>query len=472
MPRNIFPWKVDGGGENMALIERNRKTTELSLTAENVDQTTILQTKGVSKWFGGSGDGSHVVVLENIDFAIHEGEFVALLGPSGSGKTTFLRILAGLTEPSAGEVLYHGKPLCGVNPGVSVVFQSFALFPWMSVLENVALGLQADGMDLKKARAKAIGTIDMIGLDGFEDALPRELSGGMKQRVGFARALAVEPEVLCMDEPFSGLDVLTAENLRGELMDLWLEKKIPTKAILAITHSIEEAVLMADKVVIFWHNPGRVAAVLKVGLSHPRDRKSPVFKKLIDQIYTILVRQSEVETKASLRPLALRKFQKLPHARVGALSGLLDLVQEQGGREDIYELEGDLNMEADDLLELTEAASILGLAVLEDGDIRLTELGVRLVEGDILSRKDVFREAVAGSVVVINQILQALNTASHHSMDEEFFLDVLENHFTPEEAGRQLETAIDWGRYAELFAYDEQAGVLYLDEEEVADADE
>ncbi|HOC99027.1 MAG TPA: AAA-associated domain-containing protein, partial [Myxococcota bacterium] len=272
------------------------------------------------------------------------------------------------------------------------------------------------------------------------------------------------PEVLCMDEPFSGLDVLTADNLRSELMDLWLEKKIPTKAILAITHSIEEAVMMADKVVIFWHNPGRVAAVLKVGLPHPREKKSPEFKKLIDQIYTILVRQAEVETKASQRPLALRKFQKLPHARLGALSGLLDLIQERGGVEDIYELEGELNMEADDLLELTEAASVLGLAVLSEGDIKLTQLGMRFVEGDILSRKDVFREAVAGSVVVINQILQALNTATDHSMDEEYFLDVLENHFTEDEAYRQLQTAIDWGRYAELFAYDEQSGVLYLED--------
>lgn len=450
----------------MAQTERSRKLADALTLAEQDDKSVILQARGVSKWFGGSSDTPPVVVLDGVDLSIREGEFVALLGPSGSGKTTFLRILAGVSEPSKGEVLYHGETLKGVNPGVSVVFQSFALFPWMSVLENVELGLKASGMDLKKAKSKAVAAIDMIGLDGFEDALPRELSGGMKQRVGFARALAVEPEVLCMDEPFSGLDVLTADNLRSELMDLWLEKKIPTKAILAITHSIEEAVMMADKVIIFWHNPGRVAAVLKVGLSHPRDRKSPAFKKLIDQIYTILVRQSEVETKASQRPLALRKFQKLPHARLGALSGLLDLINERGGRKDVYELEGELNMEADDLLELTEAASVLGMATLEEGDIRLTDLGLRFVQGDILSRKDVFREAVAGSVVVINQILQALNTASDHSMNEEFFLDVLENHFTADEAFRQLQTAIDWGRYAELFAYDEQSGLLYLEEAE------
>jgi len=450
----------------MAENDRRKRLLDQFIQPDQDDSSILVQARGVSKWFGGSGDTPPVIVLDGVDLAIREGEFVALLGPSGSGKTTFLRILAGVSEPSKGEVLYHGEPLRGVNPGVSVVFQSFALFPWMSVLENVELGLKASGMDLKSAKARAVAAIDMIGLDGFEDALPRELSGGMKQRVGFARALAVEPELLCMDEPFSGLDVLTADNLRGELMDLWLEKKIPTKAILAITHSIEEAVMMADKVIIFWHNPGRVAAVLKVGLSHPRDKKSPAFKKLVDQIYTILVRQSEVETRASQRPLALRKFQKLPHARLGALSGLLDLISERGGREDVYELEGELNMEADDLLELTEAASVLGMASLEEGDIRLTELGLRFVQGDILSRKDVFREAVAGSVVVINQILQALNTSSDHSMNEEFFLDVLENHFTSDEAFRQLQTAIDWGRYAELFAYDEQSGVLYIEESE------
>lgn len=451
----------------METNDRRRRLVEALAPVEQEGETFILQARDVSKWFGGTGDTPSVVVLDGVDLSIREGEFVALLGPSGSGKTTFMRILAGLSEPSRGEVLYHGTPLQGVNPGVSVVFQSFALFPWMSVLENVELGLKASGMDLRAAKDRALAAIDMIGLDGFEDALPRELSGGMKQRVGFARALAVEPELLCMDEPFSGLDVLTADNLRGELMDLWLEKKIPTKAILAITHSIEEAVMMADKVVIFWHNPGRVAAVLKVGLSHPRDKKSPQFKKMIDQIYTILVRQSEIETRANQRPLALRKFQKLPHARLGALSGLLDLIHERGGRKDIYELESELNMEADDLLELTEAASLLGMASLEEGDIKLTELGLRFVSGDILSRKDVFREAVAGSVVVINQIIQALNTATDHSMNEEFFLDVLENHFTEDEAWRQLQTVIDWGRYAELFAYDEQSGVLYTEEAEV-----
>jgi NitT/TauT family transport system ATP-binding protein len=425
----------------------------------------ILETRDISKWYE-SGDGSRVVVLDRVDMSIREGEIVALLGPSGSGKTTLLRILTGLVDPSEGEVLVHGKPLAGVNPNVSVVFQSFALFPWMTVLENVEMGLLASGMARKKAQEKAVEVIDMIGLDGFEDALPRELSGGMKQRVGFARALVMEPEVLCMDEPFSGLDVLTVENLRGELMDLWQEKTIPTRAILAITHNIEEAVLMADRVVILSQNPGRVMSTLEVTLSHPRDRKSPEFRRIVDRIYTVLTRPSEIESQGRFRPLALRRFQKLPHVRVGAMTGLLELLLDRGGREDIYELEGDLNLEADELLPLTEAATVLGLAAVMEGDIRLTDLGRRFADGDIQERKEIFRDAAAGAVVLVNQILQALRASNRGSMNEEFFLEFLENHFTKDEAWRQLETAIDWARYAELFAYDEQAGQLYFEDDQ------
>lgn len=444
----------------------------MSDTAKRTYGETIIETRGVSKGWDTSGKGGRIMVLDRIDIQIREGELVAILGSSGAGKTTLLRIVSGLIEPSEGQVLYHGAPLSGVNPGVAIVFQSFALFPWLSVEENVALGLLADGVPRKEAQQRAVAAIDLIGLDGFEEALPRELSGGMKQRVGFARALAMEPEILCMDEPFSGLDVLTAENLRGEMMDLWLEKKIPTKAILAITHNIEEAVLMADRVIILWHNPGRVASVLDVPLSHPRDRKSPAFKRLVDTIYTTLVRQSEVESAGSIRAISLRKYQKLPHSRVGATTGLLELIDSRGGREDIYELEGELNLEADDLLQLTEAVSLLGFAEVFEGDIQLTPLGRRFVDGDILGRKEVFSEAVESSIMLVKQILKALRTASHREMDEGFFLEILENHFTPEEAMRQLETAIDWGRYAELFAYDEQAGLLYFEEEEPEEEDE
>lgn len=426
----------------------------------------ILETRDASKWYQGPKELHRVTILDRISLQIREGEFVALLGPSGAGKTTLVRMIAGLIEPSGGEVLYHGEALDGVNPGMAIVFQSFALFPWLSVVENVEIGLLAQGIDRNAAREKAVDAIDMVGLDGFEEALPRELSGGMKQRVGFARGLVMEPEILCMDEPFSGLDVLSAENLRGEMLDLWLEKKIPTRAIFMVTHSIEEAVEMADRVIIMWHNPGRVATELSINLSHPRDVKSPPFKRLADQIYTTLARQTEVETARKVRPLALRRYQMLPHVHIGALAGLLEMVEERGGREDIYELEGELNLEADDLLPLHEAASILRFANIEEGDVVLTDLGRRFVGGDILESKEVFREAVANSVVLVNQILQALHASKRGSMKEEFFLETLENHFTKEEAERQLDTAIDWARYAELFAFDEEAKQLFLEEED------
>lgn len=426
----------------------------------------IAEIRDVSRHFEGARSSQPIVVLDRVNLAIRPGEIVALLGPSGSGKTTLVRILCGLIPPSEGTVLYHGEPLRGINPGVAVVFQSFALFPWLTAVENVEMGLLAHGADRRRAREKAVAVMDLIGLDGFEEAMPRELSGGMKQRVGFARALVLEPEILCMDEPFSGLDVLSAENLRGEFMDLWVERKMPTQAVLLVTHNIEEAVFMADRVVVLWHNPGRVAAEMAVELSHPRDRKSPAFKRVVDRIYTTLARQAEMETSGRIRPLALRKFQMLPRAHVGALSGLLEMVEERGGREDIYELEDELNLEADDLLPLAEAASILGFARIEEGDIVLTDLGRRFVTSDILESKEVFREAVVHNVMLVSQILHAIRGARRRSINEEFFIELLQHHFTEEEAWRQLETAVDWGRYAELFAYDEEAGVLYLEAEE------
>lgn len=421
----------------------------------------VLEAAEVSKWY--EGGESRILVLDRISLKIRRGEFVALLGPSGSGKSTLLRILAGLIPPSSGQVLYHGRLLQGINPGVSMVFQSFALIPWLTVVENVEMGLLAQGMDRRKAREKAVAILDMIGLDGFEEAMPHELSGGMKQRVGFARALVMEPEILCMDEPFSNLDVLTAENLRGEFMDLWLERKVPTQAVLLVTHSIEEAVFMADRVVILWQNPGRVVAEMTVDLSHPRDRKSPDFKRFVDRIYTTLARQAEEESSGRIRLKTLRKYQKLPHAHLGALSGLLELVEARGGREDIYELESELNLEADDLLPLTEASCLLGFAEVIEGDIVLTDLGKRFVTSDILESKEVFREAALSRVDLIQKIVKTLQTSPKGRMNEEFFVEFLEHHFTEEEAWRQLETAIDWGRYAELFAYDEEAGVLYLE---------
>lgn len=418
----------------------------------------ILEAKNIFKSFP-MGSGKNLSVLEDISLQVAEGEIVSILGPTGAGKSSLLRILSGLAKPSEGAVLYHGVPLEESNPNIAMVFQNFAIFPWLTVLENVEVGLRAKGIPGDTARDKSIKTIDLVGLDGFEEAYPRELSGGMKQRVGLARALAVEPEILFMDEPFSALDVLTADNLRNEVMDLWLEKKMPIKSIILITHNIEEAVFLSDRTVVMRHNPGRIRADLQITLPHLRDKDSKEFKYLIDEIYAILTRPAK-EVSFLLRK---ERFQFLPHAKIGAISGLLELVHDMGGKVDIPVLASDLSMEVDDIFPLTEAAVFLGFAEIKQGDILLTEQGKVFAEADPLKKKEIFRETSLSNIQLIKQIVQVLSTSAKHRMSEDFFIEILQNYFTEEEGWNQLETAIDWGRYAELFAYDLDAGEIYLD---------
>jgi len=420
---------------------------------------SLLEAKNISKSFPMAG-GKSLHVLENINLTVREGEIVSIVGPSGAGKSSLLRILSGLAEPTSGDILYHGKPLKEAKPNIAMVFQSFAIFPWLTVLENVEIGLVARDVPPEEAHEKALKVIDLVGLDGFEEAYPRELSGGMKQRVGIARALAVEPEILFMDEPFSALDILTAENLRSELIDLWLKKRMPTKAILLVTHNIEEAIELSDRIIVMSHNPGRIKADLVVTLPQPRDRNSKEFKYLLDELYTILTRPPEEV------PLLVRKerYQFLPHAKIGAISGLIELVYDKGGRADISQLASDLSMEVDDIFPLTEAAVFLGLAEIKEGDIILTEQGRVFAEADALSKKELFKDMALKNIQLIKQIVQVLTQSAKHRISEDFFIEILENHFTEEEAWNQLETAIDWGRYAELFAYDYDTGELYLEE--------
>lgn len=418
----------------------------------------ILKTKGITKTFPMAG-GKEITVLENIDMEIKEGEFVSILGASGAGKSTFLRILAGLAEPSKGEIYFHGTPLKKANPRIAMVFQSFALFPWLSVLENVELGLKSLGLPAGTAREKSIKMLDIVGLDGFEDAYPRELSGGMRQRVGIARAFAVEPELLFMDEPLSALDVLTADHLRSDLIDLWTEKKMPIKSIILVTHNIEEAVYMSDRAIILSHNPARIKADLKIELPYPRDRGSKEFIHMVDRIYALLTKPSEEK----LFPLEQGKYQFLPHIKVGAVAGLLELVHDRGGRVDIPELSSDLSMEVDDIFPLIEAAVFLGFGDTKDGDFTITEKGKTFSMADVLEKKDIFRDTALNNIQLIKQIMQVLSSISKHRISEAFFLDILENHFTTNEARKQLEIAIEWGRYAELFSYDYDAGDLYIE---------
>lgn len=436
------------------------------MTSKPLSADCLISLKDIGKAYL-QPNGQKIKILENISLELRAGEIVALLGPSGSGKSTLMRIIAGLIAPTAGEVLYRKRPLIGLNPGVAIVFQSFALYPWLTVLENVELGLKAKGVPLDVRQQKALQMIDVIGLDGFENAYPKELSGGMRQRVGFARALAVEPELLCMDEPFSALDVLTAENLRIELLDLWLERRIPTQSILIVTHGIEEAVVLADRIIVLGRNPGRIRADFPVTLSHYRDRKSPQFQAIVDQVYKILTNPDldTIEPQATLttpEPTSGQKYQALPSIRFGSVAGLLELLEGRPST-DLYRLGQELQLEVDDLLPIVEAAKFMDFIDLQEGDVRLKPIANEFIQGSIDDRKQIFRRQVLANVRLVQQIYALLQAKQNQRLPEELILDILENHFSPQEARRQLDTAIHWGRYAELYSYDEPSGEIFLE---------
>ncbi|MGA3087994.1 MAG: nitrate/sulfonate/bicarbonate ABC transporter ATP-binding protein [Terriglobales bacterium] len=425
----------------------------------------IIRAQAVEKFYL-QPDGDRIEVIAPVDLDVEPGKIIALLGPSGCGKSTLLRILTGLSKPSSGEVLWHGQPITRRNAGVSIVFQSFALFPWLTVLDNVEAPLEARGVAALERHKRALRILDTVGLDGFESAYPKELSGGMKQRVGFARALVVEPEVLFMDEPFSALDVLTAESLRNELLELWLGKKMPTKAIFIVTHNIEEAVLLADRVIVLARNPAWVRADFPVELAHPRDRKSPRFVELVDYIYKIMTQPqlaAAVPSATAQKPVR-QKYQMIPHARVGGIAGLLELLEDRDGKEYLHRLAEVLIMDAEDLLPIIEAAVLLGLATLKEGDVQITAEGARFAEADILTRKILFRQAALKHVVILQQIDSILHAKTDHSISQEFFYDILDEHFSQDEVERQFDTAMNWGRYAEIFDYDRELHRLVLAE--------
>jgi NitT/TauT family transport system ATP-binding protein len=416
----------------------------------------IIRAQKVEKYYAQPSE-NRIQVIAPTDLSIVPGEIVALLGPSGSGKSTLLRMLSGLSKPSAGEVFWHEKPVGTVEMSVSIVFQSFALFPWLTVLENVEAPLIAKGMAAEERRERSLKILETVGLDGFQSAFPKELSGGMRQRVGFARALVVEPEVLFMDEPFSALDVLTAENLRSELLELWHKKTIPTQSIFIVTHNIEEAVLLADRIIVLGRNPGHVRTDFRVEIAHPRDRKAPMFTHLVDFIYKVLTRpdvQADAPERLEVRDQRQMHYQMLPHARPGGIAGLLELLIDKNGRDDIYRLADDLAFEIDDLLPIVDAAALLGFLKVEEGDAVITPTGRAFAESEIQQQKELFRQAAIENVLLLRQITRALDTKSNHTVPEEFFLDMLDEQFSQEETLRQLETAINWGRYSELFDFD------------------
>lgn len=400
--------------------------------------------------------------LRDVNLAIAPGELVCLVGPSGCGKSTLLRIIAGLTPPTAGMVRYRGESFTGVNPHTAIVFQTFALFPWLTVFENVEVALKARGMAATERAARADQLIELVGLAGFESAYPRELSGGMRQKVGFARAMAVEPELLCLDEPFSALDVLSAEALRGELLELWLARAMPTEAILMVTHNIEEAVALADRIVIMGKEPGRILSEVRVSLRHPRNRKDTAFVAMIDRVYAAITGRTGTEAEVlGTPPGDIGPPRRLPRTRIEALGGLVEAVAADNGRSDLPRLAHVLGPDLNALLPLVEAAERLGFARVEAGDLILLPLGKEYAEASIPVRK----ELVAGRalrVPLIRWIYETLQRDDNQRIDRDYFIDALHKDFG-DETGAQLDTAVDWARYAELFSYDQDTDELFLE---------
>jgi NitT/TauT family transport system ATP-binding protein len=429
------------------------------------DDSRLICAEKVCKTYQ-TAETSGRLVLDHVDFALHEGEIVAILGKSGSGKSTFLRVLAGLTPPTEGRVAYRGQTVEGPAYGIAMVFQTFALFPWLTVLGNVELGLEAQGVPRVERRQRALKAIDLIGLDGFESAYPKELSGGMRQRVGFARALVVNPDVLLLDEPFSALDVLTAETLRSDLMDLWLDRRVPTKGIILVSHNIEEAVEIADRIIIFGSDPGHIRAEIPVSLPRPRDVASPRFTQIVDEVYAILTTVPGREPgRRGLRAEPIGIGYRLPAASIQQLVALLDAIcaPPYSGRADLPHLVESEHIEDEALFVLIEALQLLGFAQVAGGDIWATPQGRAFAEADLQTRKQIFADQLRRCIPLAARIRKVLDERPGHSAPEGRFLAELEDQLSEEEAHEVLETVINWGRYAELIAYDYDRGVLSLE---------
>ncbi|MCB1827677.1 MAG: nitrate/sulfonate/bicarbonate ABC transporter ATP-binding protein [Coxiellaceae bacterium] len=423
----------------------------------------IIEIIDVSKAFK-KDKAQDLLVLKDVNFTMNEGEIVALLGKSGSGKSTLLRLISGLLNPTAGKIYYRNKEVRGPAKGISMVFQQFALMPWLTVFQNVELGLEALGIPIEERRERTLKAIDTIGLDGFESAYPKELSGGMSQRVGIARALVVEPEVLLMDEPFSALDVLTAENLRTDLIDILQEKKTKIKSVLIVTHNIEEAALMADRILVFSINPGFVRSEIKVDLPHPRNDQDEKFRKLVDQVYTLMTRpvgKAAPEVKHKVIDMGYR----LPQVEISELIGFMETLAapEYTGRIDLPEVADIYHLEIDDLFPVTEALEILRFARVSEGDIELGQKGRELAEADILEKKKIFAAHLMSYVPLARHIRRVLDERSDHKEQEAFFTSELEDYLTEQAAAETLKVVIDWGRYSEIFAYDFNTGTLSLE---------
>ncbi|MFJ6327098.1 MULTISPECIES: AAA-associated domain-containing protein [unclassified Rhizobium] len=435
----------------------------VSKKAEIVKAGPLVLAKQVCQTYDKGSSGS-LVVLDNVDLQLYPNEIVGLLGRSGSGKSTLLRAIAGLIRPSKGEITFAGRPVVGPNSDVAVVFQSFALFPWLTVLQNVELGLEAQGVASSERRKRALAAIDLIGLDGFESAYPKELSGGMRQRVGLARALVVRPKVLLMDEPFSALDVLTAETLRTDLLDLWCEGRMPIESVLMVTHNIEEAVLMCDRILIFGSNPGRVIAEIKVDLPQPRNRLDPAFRMLVEDIYARMTVRTGAPSREGLFP-GTGIAMELPRVSTNLMSGLIETLAAEPyrGQADLPPLATQLHLGIDDLFPVAETLQLLRFADLEGGDIKLTAPGLRFSDSDVDERKKLFEQHLATYVPLAAHIRRVLDERPTHRAPARRFRDELEDYMSEDYADTTIKAVTNWARYAEYFAYDENADLFTLE---------
>jgi NitT/TauT family transport system ATP-binding protein len=423
----------------------------------------LIEVKGLSHYYGPT-PGSHLV-LEDVDLTLYQNEVVGLLGRSGSGKSTLLRSIAGLIRPRDGTVERVTGTDCP-DPSVAMVFQTFALFPWLTVQENVELGLEAQRVPAEERRARALAAIDLIGLDGFEHAYPKELSGGMRQRVGLARALVVNPSLLLMDEPFSALDVLTGETLRTDLLDLWCEGRMPIKSILIVTHNIEEAVQMCDRILVFSSNPGRVVAEIKVDIPRPRDRLDPPFRALVDEIYARMTAKS-----AQARPANDGLFpgtgiaMVLPRVSTNSLAGLIEEVDGTpfNGTASMAELADSLQLEIDDLFPIAETLQLLRFAELRGAELILTRSARRYAQAEVDARKAMFAQSLLAYVPLAQHIRRILDERASHTAPARRFRDELEDYMTADFADKTLKTVTNWGRYAEIFTYHEAGDLFSLD---------
>ncbi len=412
-------------------------------------------------------DGGELLVLDGIELQLGQGQIVGLLGRTGSGKSTLLRSIAGLMPPSAGTVTYLGQPVVAPAPGIAMVFQGFALFPWLTVLENVQLGLEALGLPDAEIRKRALAAIDLIGLDGYESAYPRELSGGMRQRVGFARALVVHPNILLMDEPFSALDVLTAETLRTDFLELWGDGKLPIKGVILVTHNIEEAVLMCDRILLFSSNPGRIIREIGVDLKRPRNRLDPRFRDLVEEIYVAMTARRPVPPKAGISAGAVATSIDtiLPRISANLLSGFIETLAAEpySGKADLPVIAELLHMEADDLFPVSDALQMLHLVEIEGGDIKITDTGKQFVEAGTDDRKKIFQRQLLSYVPLAAHIRRVLQERANHVAPKSRFFDELEDHMSTEDAEVTLRSVTAWGRYAEAFAYDDDSQTFSLE---------